>query len=91
MELERPFAEGSDGSLPVVIDNEIKQNFGTGIHSVSPAHNIEDLKTSYRCKLSRSGCIDPTTGCLTTPLALAGTNISDEKETVKVIKSMLSD
>ena len=91
MELERPFAEGASGSLPVVVDREMKQNFGTGIHSVSPAHNIEDLKTSYKCNLPRSGCIDPATGFLNTPLALAGTDITQEKDTVKAIKSMLSD
>ncbi len=32
--------------LPL-IEVEVKPSFGTGLHSVTPAHNVEDLKLSY--------------------------------------------
>lgn len=67
LKLERPFSAGSTGSLPLIVDRELKPTFGTGIHSISPAHNIEDLKKSYAFNLSRNGCIDPETGFLTQP------------------------
>ena len=71
LELEMPFLTSSDdGSLPVVIDRNLRSSFGTGIHTVSPAHNIEDLKLSYAHNLSRNGCIDHATGYLTQPAVL---------------------
>ena len=90
IELERPFAEGA-GALPVIIDRNLRSSFGTGIHTVSPAHNIEDLKLSYAHNLSRNGCIDHATGYLTQPAVLEGTDISKEREALDKIKAALSD
>ena len=67
MTLERPF-DGSKRGLPLIIDREnVKATSGTGIHTVSPAHNVEDLRLSYAHGLSRSGCVEPETGFLTKP------------------------
>ena len=74
IELEMPFLSNGS-SLPVVIDRNLRSSFGTGIHTVSPAHNIEDLKLSYAHNLSRNGCIDYATGFLTQPPVLEGTDI----------------
>lgn len=72
--LERPFGE-SAGSLPVVINRELKPTFGTGIHSVSPAHSIEGLKMGHVYDLSKEGCVDAETGFLTLPKMLSGLDI----------------
>lgn len=58
---------------------------------MSPAHNIDDLRTSYEYKLPRTGCLDSETGCLTKPLVLEGTDISDEAEANSRVKSILQD
>ena len=65
MKVDRPFAES--GSIPVIINKDLTPSFGTGIHSVSPAHCIDDLDLSYAASLSRAGCVDPETGHLTKP------------------------
>ena len=89
MVLERPF--GESGSLPVIVNRELKLTFGTGIHSVSPAHGVDDLKMSYAYDLSRSGCIDAETGFLTSPKVLAGSDIADEEGTLAKIRTLLKD
>ena len=66
MELERPFGQ-EGGSLEVVVKRDMKPTFGTGIHTITPAHNIDDLRISYECNLSRQGCLDSETGTLTQP------------------------
>ena len=89
MFLERPF--GEPGTLPVIVNRELKPTFGTGIHSVSPAHCMDDLKMSYAYELSRRGCIDPETGFLTNPKVLSGSDIADEEETFAKIRTLLKD
>ena len=88
--LEKPFAEGS-GSLPVLVDRELKPTFGTGINSVSPAHKVEDLKLSYAHNLSRNGCVDHVTGFLKSPAVLEGSDIYEDKETTSKIKTVLGE
>ena len=89
MTLEKPF--GGKGSLKVVNDRELKPTFGTGIHSVTPAHNIEDLRMAQPYDLNIEGCIDPETGFLSSPGVLAGTDIADEDKTIKAIKAALTE
>jgi len=89
MILERPFRER--GTLPVIVNRELKPTFGTGIHSVSPAHCMDDLKMSYAYDLSRRGCVDPETGFLSNPKVLSGTDIADEEGTFAKIKTLLKD
>jgi valyl-tRNA synthetase len=47
------------------VNNNLKPNFGTGIHSITPAHSIEDLKLSYAFNLPRDGIICSKTGTFT--------------------------
>jgi valyl-tRNA synthetase len=62
MQVHNPLVANT--SLPVIVFNEIKSTFGTGINTVTPAHDIEDLRISYAHKLSREGVICPETGNL---------------------------
>jgi valyl-tRNA synthetase len=39
--------------IPFVLSESLKPSFGTGFHSVTPAHGIEDLSLSYIFNLSR--------------------------------------
>ena len=43
----------------------MKPTHGTGLHSISPAHSIEDLKLSYMYDLSRDGIVCSKTGTIT--------------------------
>lgn len=74
----------------MINDIEIKPTFGTGIHSVSPAHNIEDLRVAEHFKLSVRGCVDPDTGFLTSPDVLAGTDLAQEEDSLYKIVQALS-
>lgn len=90
MQIERPF--GENGHLPLVVNRDLKWTHGTGIHTISPAHNVEDLRLSYAFKLSRSGCIDSATGFLTKPRVLEGTDLAgNEQETCEMVKTVLKD
>ena len=81
-----------NGSIPIVVDRNLKQSFGTGISSVAPAHNLEALKMSYVYGLDRKGCVDPQTGCLTQPATLEGTSIYMEPdELVDTIRNRLEE
>ena len=83
MEVERPF--GGSGTLPVLINRDLKPTFGTGISSVSPAHTVEGLKMAHEYNLSRDGCVDSETGFLTQPKALEGLDIANDGEVSKQI------
>ena len=64
--LERPFSP-MEGDLKLVNNPLLSSNFGTGIHTVSPAHDIESLRLGYAHNLSRLGCVDSLTGKFTYP------------------------
>lgn len=51
--------------MPLVPDATLKPNFGSGLHTVSPAHNIQDLKLSYMHSLPRDGVLSSRTGFIT--------------------------
>jgi len=68
LKLEKPFK--MPGELTLVADTSMKPTFGTGIQSIAPAHNIHSLRFSYRYNVPREGCIEPTGGTFTQPLAL---------------------
>ena len=70
MRFEKPF--GEPGYLPVIVNREQKPTYGTGIHTVTPAHNINDLQMSYMYDLPRIGCVDSKNGKLTKPEILKG-------------------
>ena len=77
MKFERPFSPSS-GELRVINDSQLTPTFGTGIHTVTPAHNVESLRLSYAYDLSREGCVNPQTGNLTQPMVLEGASIYDK-------------
>jgi isoleucyl-tRNA synthetase len=51
--------------IPLLPVESLKPTFGTGFHSVCPAHSVDDLRLSYDFNLPREGLINPTTGNLT--------------------------
>ena len=51
--------------MPLVGLESLKPTHGTGLHTVTPAHSIEDLKLSYMCDLSREGIVCSKTGKIT--------------------------
>ena len=57
-------SQDRSAQLEVVIYNEIKPTFGTGIHTVTPAHDIDDLRISYAHNLERKGAVEAETGFL---------------------------
>ena len=57
--------------LPIFLNATIKPTIGTGINTVSPAHNIDDLKFSFAVGISRDGCVDARTGKFTSPPSLS--------------------
>ena len=59
----------------MVVNRNLKPTFGTGIHTVTPAHNLNDLKISYEYNLPRVGCVDATDGKITKPSMLIGEDI----------------
>jgi hypothetical protein len=50
--------------MPLIPVEELKPTFGTGLHSVSPAHTVEDLRLSYAFELPRDGVVNSVTGNL---------------------------
>lgn len=43
--------------LPLVAVDTLKPTHGSGLHSISPAHSIEDLRLSYMYDLGRDGVL----------------------------------
>ena len=58
--IEKPFK--LPGELPLIPDEILKSSFGTGLHSITPAHDIAALRFSYAHNLSREGIICPIKG-----------------------------
>ena len=87
MKFERPFSP-NDGEIKVINNAQLKPTFGTGIHSVTPAHNIESLRLSYAFRLSREGCVDSKNATLTQPAVLEGESIRDNDIINKIIRAL---
>jgi valyl-tRNA synthetase len=66
--IEKPFKQ--PGELPLIADVQLKSSFGTGLHSITPAHDIAALRFSYAHNLSRDGIICPVKGTLLQPIFL---------------------
>jgi valyl-tRNA synthetase len=47
----------SNQMIPVVINNEVSIEYGTGIDCVSPAHDLESLNVAYHYGLDKSGYV----------------------------------
>ena len=77
MTILKPFSV--PGELKLIKSDDLKPTFGTGLHTVTPAHNILSLRQSYAHNLPRDGCVDPTTGTLTQPPQLINYDVSSPK------------
>lgn len=67
--------------LPLVAVDTLKPTHGSGLHSISPAHSIEDLRLSYMYNLARDGVLCSQTGYIVTKdvQELRGLSPDDEK------------
>lgn len=89
MRVEHPLLSvNGPQEVPVVQNEALKPTFGTGIHTVSPAHSIDALRLSYQFGLSREGCVDPATGKLTQPFSLTDFQTNDPSLTPELIKRL---
>ena len=84
--VEKPFR--LPGELPLISDQQLKSSFGTGLHTVTPAHDINALRFSYAHNLSRDGIVCPLKGTLMHPLALQDLRPNDET-LIEAIKDAL--
>lgn len=73
--LQKPFL--IPGELKLIKQPDLLSTFGTGIHTVTPAHNINSLRLSYAHNLSREGCVCPSKGTLINPLSLSDLKVND--------------
>jgi len=48
----------NDKDIPIVINNAITTDYGTGIECIAPAHDLESLKVAYHYNLSKEGYVD---------------------------------
>jgi len=55
----------NNAEMPLVTNVDLKPNHGSGFHTISPAHNIQDLKLSYMHSLPRDGVLSSRTGLIT--------------------------
>ncbi len=54
----------NNADLPLIAVTDLKPTFGSGLHTVTPAHSIQDLKLSYMHSLPREGILSSKTGLL---------------------------
>ena len=47
-----------DKQIPIVVNNEITNDFGTGFQAIVPAHDENSLKVAYHYGLSKEGFVD---------------------------------
>ena len=76
-------------ALPVLACEDMKLTHGTGISTVSPAHNINDLRLSYVHNLPRDGIVDAKNGKFTHPLLLG--YLPGDPAVLNLIKSQAAD
>jgi valyl-tRNA synthetase len=74
--------------LPVLINNEVNNEFGTAINSISPAHDFNSLQVAFHYNLNKEGYIDEF-GKFTTPL-FEGLSVFDP-ETNKYVLKLLEE
>ena len=86
--LEHPL---SGKQMPVLIDNNVSSQYGTGIDGIWPAHDMRSLRVSYHYGLERGGYVDEQ-GLLTEEAGpvLHGLSVQDEV-TNKTIVHLLEE
>ena len=50
--------------MPLVPVLDLKPTHGSGLHTITPAHSIQDLKLSYMHSLSREGVLSSSSGLI---------------------------
>jgi isoleucyl-tRNA synthetase len=77
--------------IPVVINNEVKSEYGSGIDCVSPAHDLESLNVAYHYGLDKSGYVTEA-GVFDDQLGpkYQGASIFEE-ETNQIVSKMIKD
>lgn len=53
--LEHPLIQNK--AIPIVIHNEVKSTFGTGVNVVVPGHDLDSLKIAAHYGLDKSGIL----------------------------------
>tara|TARA_B110000285_G_scaffold226271_1_gene285769 strand:+ start:491 stop:1042 length:552 start_codon:yes stop_codon:yes gene_type:complete len=75
--------------VPILINNDVTADFGTGINIVSPAHDFESLKVAYHYNLPKNGFVDEK-GLFTDDMGseLEGLSVLDEETNVLVCQKI---
>ena len=60
--LEHPLFPSKD--VPLVVNNEVTSDFGTGVSAICPAHDVQSLDLAHHYNLSREGFVNEQ-GCFT--------------------------
>ena len=81
-EIENPITRER---IPFIANSDLAPNFGSGFHSVTPAHDVNDLTLSYIHDLSREGIICPRTGNLQVP------DLEDAKPTDEIVMELIAN
>lgn len=85
MILEHPTSEDV---IPILVNNEVKSDYGSGIEGVSPAHDIEDIEVAQNYGLEREGLVDTDGFLVNQSDIFNGLNVLDE-ETNSTIEKIL--
>jgi len=91
MKIENPLkSPDRSPQLEVVVYNNLKPTFGTGLSTVTPAHDIDDLRISYAHNLDRLGAVDAETGFLSNTILTEGKDLSPmlEHDHAKIISAI---
>ena len=48
----------NESDVPILVNNEVTSDFGSGIDCISPAHDLESLKVAYHYGLPKEGYVD---------------------------------
>ena len=64
MKIKNPLVSDRNPTLECVVYNNLKPTFGTGIHTITPAHDVDDLRISYAHNLDRHGAVSAESGFL---------------------------
>ena len=57
MVLEHPLPEIKD-EIPVLIDNSVTSDYGTGVNALIPGHDINSLQIAGHYGIPFEGCVD---------------------------------
>jgi len=73
--------------VPIIADQAIEIDFGTGALKVTPAHDQTDFEIGERCNLPKISCISPEGKMINVPSQLTGLSVSEAKQkTVELLK-----